>query len=256
MGEVKTIDLTRLPKAKGPGVGWTVDSALAVLNEQPLTGRSLENGRKMFSAGMCVACHRFGSEGGGIGPDLTHLAKRSDYKSILESILEPNLVISDQFEQQELTMKDGSVERGRIVSDENGEYSLVASGFEPLKVKKVRQADVVSKKGSKFSMMPPGLINTMNAEEMKDLIAFFVSEGNPKHTVYKKPRSNKKLDIELLSAVYGVAGDAKKQMDVRQALQTRLGPTRVRLCHNQSGRRGRPGPGNCQSAATQIQAER
>ena len=44
-------------------------------------GRSLANGKKMFSAGLCVACHRFGTEGGGIGPDLTNLAKRSDYNA-------------------------------------------------------------------------------------------------------------------------------------------------------------------------------
>ena len=222
MGDVKSIDLGKLPKAKGPGVAWTVDGALKVLNEQPLAGRSLANGRRMFSAGMCVACHRFGSEGGGIGPDLTNLGKRSDFKSMLESILEPNLVVSEQFEQHELTMKDGSTVLGRIVSEENGEYALVQSGFEPLKLTKVKQSDVVSKKGSKLSMMPPALINSMNAEELKDLIAFFVSEGNPKHPVYKKPRSNKKLDIELISAVYGVAGDPKKRMDVSRAVQQRL----------------------------------
>ena len=48
LGEIKTIDLSRLPKPKGPGVVWTVDSALKVLTEKPLVGRSLENGRKML----------------------------------------------------------------------------------------------------------------------------------------------------------------------------------------------------------------
>jgi putative heme-binding domain-containing protein len=169
-----------------------------------------------------VACHRFGAEGGGIGPDLTNLAKRSDYKSMLESILDPSLVVSEQFEQHELKLKNGSTEMGRIVGDENGEYSLVQSGFEPMKVKKVSKADVVSKAGSKISMMPPALINSMNAEELKDLIAYFVSQGDGRHAVYKKPKSNKKLNIELVAAVYGVEGDAKKQMDVRQVIQQRL----------------------------------
>ena len=107
MGEVKSVDLAKLPKAKGPGVAWTVDSGLKVLNEEPLAGRSFANGQKMFSAGLCVACHRFGNEGGGVGPDLTNLAKRSDYKSILESTIHPNMVVSEQFEQHELKMKDG-----------------------------------------------------------------------------------------------------------------------------------------------------
>jgi putative heme-binding domain-containing protein len=222
MGDIKSIDLATLPKAVGPPVAWTVEAGLKVLKEEPLAGRSLANGKKMFSAGLCVACHRLGNEGGGIGPDLTNLAKRSDYKSMLESIIDPNLVLSDQFQQHELKMKNGTTVMGRVVFAEKGEYALVQSGFEPLKLKKVKKEDVVSKRASKLSMMPPALINTMNAEELKDLIAYFVSEGNSKHPVYRKPKSNKKLDIELISAVYGIAGDPKRQMDVTKTIQQYL----------------------------------
>ncbi|MBU61264.1 MAG: heme-binding protein [Opitutae bacterium] len=219
MGDIKSIDISKLPKAKGPGVVWTVDDALKMLKEEPLAGRSLANGKKMFSAGLCVACHRFGAEGGGIGPDLTNLAKRSDYKSILESTLQPNLVVSDQFEQHELTMKDGSVVLGRIVVDEKDAYSLVQSGLEPLKLKKVSKAGVASKKASKLSMMPPGLANSMNADELKDLVAYFVSQGNNRHPVYKRPKSTKKLDIEIISAIYGEEGNSKRSMDVGKKIQ-------------------------------------
>lgn len=222
MGDIKSFDLAKLPKAEGPPVSWTVESALETLTEAPLAGRSFSNGQKMFSAGLCVACHRFGSEGGGIGPDLTNLSKRSDFKSILESTIEPNLVISEQFQQYELKMKDGSMVMGRIVYSDKGEYALVQSGFEPLKLKKVKQDDVVSKTPSKLSMMPPSLINSMNAEELKDLFAYFVSGGDRRHAVYKKPKPGKKLNIELISAVYGVPGNPGKQMDVRQALRQRF----------------------------------
>ncbi|MFT5109254.1 MAG: putative heme-binding domain-containing protein [Pseudoalteromonas tetraodonis] len=226
MGEVKTIDLSKLPKATGPAVAWTVESALKMLGKQPLAGRDLANGKKMFKAGFCVACHRFGSEGGGVGPDLTNLAKRSDYKSILESILQPGLVVSDQFEQHEIKMKDGSVVLGRIVSQEDGVLALVQSGFEPNKLTKVKTSDMASKKASKLSMMPPALIYSMNADELKDLIAYFVSQGNPKHSVYQKPKkpnlSAKKLNIQLVSAVYGVADDTGKQMDVRKQVKRNI----------------------------------
>jgi putative heme-binding domain-containing protein len=222
MGDIKSIDISNLPKAKGPGVVWTVDDALKMLKEEPLVGRSLANGKKMFSAGLCVACHRFGTEGGGIGPDLTNLAKRSDYKAILESTLQPNLVVSDQFEQHELKMKDGSVVMGRIVVDEKDAYSLVQSGLEPLKLKKVNKAEVASRKASKLSMMPPGLANSMNADELKDLVAYFVSQGNNRHPVYKRPKSNKKLDIEIISAIYGVKGNAQRSMDVSKAIEQYL----------------------------------
>ena len=219
MGEVKSVDLSKLPMAKGPGVAWTVDSALKLLNQEPLAERNYNNGQKMFSAGLCIACHRFGNEGGGVGPDLTNLAKRSDYKSILESTIHPNMVVSEQFEQHELKMKDGSIVMGRVVTEENGEYSLVQSGLEPLKLTKVKKSKVASKEGSELSMMPGGLINSMNAEELKDLIAYFVSGGDQKHKVF---RSLKKLKVELISALYGQAGNPERQLDVKDKIQKQL----------------------------------
>ncbi len=218
-GEIKGIDLAKLPRAKGPGVAWTVDSALNTLNEEPLAGRSHANGKKMFSAGLCIACHRFGNEGGGVGPDLTHLAKRSDYKSMLESTIHPNMVVSNQFEQHELTMKDGSLVIGKIVSEEKDHYSLVQSGLQPLNLTKFEKSKVASKKGSKISMMPGGLINSMNANELKDLIAYFVSAGDPKHKVF---RSTKKLAIELINAVYGQEGNPEKQIGVKSIIQNKI----------------------------------
>jgi|TARA_B110000495_G_scaffold107036_1_gene92475 putative heme-binding domain-containing protein len=215
LGQIKTIDLAKLPQAQGPGVAWTVDSALKMLNEKPLKNRSHAQGKKMFSAGMCIACHNFANEGGGVGPDLNNLAKRSDYRSILESILKPNLVVSDQFEQHELKMKDGSTVLGRIVSEKDGLISIVQSGFTPNIMTKVNKADVLSSKGSKLSMMPPGLIYSMNAEELKDLMAYFISQGNSRHKIFYQ----KKLDIRLISAFYGQAGKPNKQLDVLKRVQ-------------------------------------
>ena len=153
-----------------------------------------------------MACHRFGDEGGGVGPDLTNLAKRSDYKSILESTIHPNLVVSNQFEQHEITLKDGSFVMGKIVSDEKDHYSVVQSGLDPLNLTKVEKSKIASKQASKLSMMPGGLINSMNAEEMKNLIAYFISGGDPKHKVFQHL---KKLNIQLVRALYGEEGNPK-----------------------------------------------
>ena len=68
-------------------------------------------------------------------------------------------------------------------------------------------------------MMPGGLINSMNAEELKDLIAYFISAGDKKHKIF---RPLQKLQIELLSAIYGEAGNPKRQMDVRKVIQKQL----------------------------------
>ena len=46
------------------------------------------------------------------------------------------------------------------------------------------------------------------------LIAYFMSQGNNRHPVHWKPKSNKKLDIKITSMIYGIEGNPKKQMDV------------------------------------------
>ena len=191
LGEIKTIDLSTLPKPQGPGVVWTVDAALKMLKDEPLVGRNLANGKKMFSAGTCVACHHFGKEGAGVGPDLTNLAKRSDYRSILESIITPNLVVSDQFEQHMFQLEDGRTITGRIASEEEGVLSVLESGLEPSKFTKFKLSEIETKQASKQSMMPSGTINAMNADELKDLIAYFISQGSNRHAVYRKVNPKK-----------------------------------------------------------------
>ena len=49
------MDLSTLPVAKGPAVGWTVGTAMPLF-EHELQGRDYLNGKTMFSAGRCVAC--------------------------------------------------------------------------------------------------------------------------------------------------------------------------------------------------------
>ena len=237
-GEIKTVDLSKLPSAEGPGVAWTMESALKVLNEKPLAQQSHANGRKMYQAGLCIACHRFGEDaGGGIGPDLTNLAKRSDYASILESILEPSKVISEQWTQHETRLKDGTTIRGRIVSEGKGELAIVESGIEPEKIRRVKLADVKSREYSKISMMPPALINAMNADELRDLVAYFVSGGDKRHAVYRRP-----LNVQLISAVYGVMGNAKQQMDVKEQLERHLQTSSaVNISNKIAGRDPAPG---------------
>jgi len=116
-------------------------------------------------------------------------------------------------------MKDGSLMIGKIVSEEDGYYSLVQSGLQPLTLTKVEKAKVASKKGSKLSMMPGGLINSMNAEELKDLFAYFVSTGDRKHKIFKPI---KKLAIEIVRAFYGQEGNPNKQIDVKSAIQKKV----------------------------------
>lgn len=177
-------DLISGPQPKGPGKRWTVDEALAVV-EGKLANRDFEQGKMMYDATRCSSCHLMRGEGGSIGPDLTQLGTRFSAKDMLEAIIEPNKTVSDQYAATVFTMKDGSSILGRLTNEDNERYFISQNPFAPEVIREIPKADVVDKKYSYISVMYPGLINRLNEEELKDLMAYLMAGGNKDHEVYK-----------------------------------------------------------------------
>ena len=185
LGEIKSIDLSKLPKPKGPPVAWTVDSAMKLF-ENDLKGRDFNNGKKMFSAGTCVACHRFEGSGGVSGPDLGSIGRRFSVRDMLESIIEPSKTISEQYQASTVKLKDGKSISGRVISKNEKEMAIAESPYNFRKLTKVPMEDVDKIEISQTSLMPPATIFTMNQDELMDLIAYLKSGGNPKDPAYEK----------------------------------------------------------------------
>lgn len=173
-------DLADGPEPKGPGKRWTVEEALPLV-ESGLTNRDFQNGKAMYAAGRCGSCHMMRGEGGNIGPDLTQLGTRFSPKDMLEAIIEPNKVVSDQYAATVLTMKDGSSILGRLTGEDEDAYTISQNPFAPEVLRDIPKDDVVDTKFSYISIMYPGLINNMNEEEVKDLVAYLMAGGNEEH---------------------------------------------------------------------------
>ncbi|WP_113962147.1 c-type cytochrome [Roseimicrobium gellanilyticum] len=170
---------------KGPGRAYTIDEVLK-LAEGGLKNRNFENGKAMFTSTLCLTCHRFGGDGGSIGPDVTGAGSRYTLRDLMENIIEPSKVISDQYDSHQIEKKDGSLVIGRIVAEENGDLMVMMNPFAPTSLTKVAADEVKSKKTQPVSMMPPGLINTLNQDELLDLIAYILSAGNPQDARFTK----------------------------------------------------------------------
>ena len=65
----------------------------------------------------------------------------------------------------------------------------------------------------------------------------------PKHPFYKKIRPGKPLNIELISALYGVPGNAKKQKDVSKIIQQHLDARDYDFTISNTVAGGDPAPG-------------
>ena len=103
----------------------------------------------------------------------------------MENIVEPSKVISDQYGTEHFTLTEGDPVIGRIVGEAAGRLSIMTNPFAPDEVTRIEVAKVKSRKDYPVSMMPPGLINALNPEELKDLTAYILSGGNPEDKMFK-----------------------------------------------------------------------
>ncbi|MDO8539173.1 MAG: c-type cytochrome [Opitutaceae bacterium] len=172
---------------KGPGRAYALKDAVALMPAK-FAGRDFERGKAMFTATSCVVCHKFNNEGGGIGPDISGAGGRYTIRDLLENIIDPSAVISDQYGSDEIEQQDGNRIVGRVVGEENGELLVMANPFMPDEKLRVKAAAVKSRKPYPMSMMPPGLINSLNPEELQDLLAYILSGGNPQDPMFARSR--------------------------------------------------------------------
>jgi putative heme-binding domain-containing protein len=155
------------------GAKLTEEEILAVQTKQAPAG-SAEAGRPIFEK-VCAACHRFGeSIGKDVGPDLTTIASRFTKQDVLESILWPSKVISDQYKSEMLELKDGKIVSGVIVR-ENAANVFVRTPESPERPVAVPKAEIANRAESTVSLMPPGLLEGYSQTEIANLLSFVLA---------------------------------------------------------------------------------
>jgi putative heme-binding domain-containing protein len=171
--------------ARKPVREWTLAELVPVVERGLGERRDLDRGRRLYGTAACAACHRFGREGGGVGPDLTAVAGRFNVRDLLEAIVEPSKVISDQYAAVSIAKKDGQVVTGRVGNIFGDSLSVIEDMFDPGRSTNVRRGDIEEMKPSEVSLMPAGLLNSLTEEEIQDLVAFLLARGDSRD---KKPR--------------------------------------------------------------------
>lgn len=183
--KVESVAVANFVAPKGPGKNYTIDEVVA-LAKDGMKGRNFENGKNMFTSTMCLTCHRFNGDGGSIGPDVTGSGNRYTLRDLMENIIEPSKVVSDQYDSHVIEKTDGSLVIGRVVSEDGGTLQVMMNPFAPTQLTAVKASEVKSKKTQAVSMMPPGLINSLNKDELLDLLAYILSAGNAQDARFAK----------------------------------------------------------------------
>lgn len=182
-GSKKGVSEFPTPKTRPFVKEWTL-AELSPRLDQSNRGRSYERGRQAFADAQCLACHRFGREGAGVGPDLTAVSARFTRRDVLESILDPSKVLSEQYENTTLTLKDGEEHTGRLIEETPELVVLLPNPLAPENKLSIKTADIKSRAASKISPMPVGLVDGLSQEEILDLLAFIESSGRRQHAAF------------------------------------------------------------------------
>jgi putative heme-binding domain-containing protein len=152
--------------------GYTVDRVADFLQNDPAAARAeAARGRVLFfGTAQCAKCHRFGVEGEGIGPDLTTIRRRFQKREIVESIILPSQVVSDQYAAVTVVTRKGSVHTGLPLPSGSKQKVLLLL---PDATRLELDADDVEERAtSKVSIMPEGLLKGLTLADIADLFAF------------------------------------------------------------------------------------
>ncbi len=164
---------------------WTLEELVPLVESGAKSRRDFDRGRSLFGAAQCTACHRFGNEGGAAGPDLTGVAGRFNTRDLLESIVLPSKVISDQYGAVMFVTTDGQVVTGRVANLNGDDIMVVTNMLDPGHMDHVDRRKLEETKPSPVSMMPQGLLNTLDREEILDLVAYLLSKGDRNAETYR-----------------------------------------------------------------------
>lgn len=138
------------------------------LTTETLAQADKSKGRVVFS-NLCSACHTLYGHGGRIGPDLTG-SGRSNLDYLLENIVDPSANVSADFRINLVALKDGRSLSGMVTG--RTPRTLTLQGMTD-KVT-VEHSEISARQELAQSMMPEGLLESLTADQVRDLIAYLM----------------------------------------------------------------------------------
>ena len=161
---------------------WTMEDLLPLL-ENTKSGRSFESGQAAFKQVGCGQCHKFAGEGGSVGPELTGAGSRLSRHDLAESIVLPSKVIAEGYAATEIETKSGEIVSGRIVREDD-QTVVVLPQTAIADTTTLSKNDIRRRQLSKVSNMSAGILNTLQTNQILDLLAYLVSDGNSNHVSF------------------------------------------------------------------------
>ncbi|MBK8094823.1 MAG: hypothetical protein IPK32_23365 [Verrucomicrobiaceae bacterium] len=158
---------------------WTLADLEPLLAKMDAKSRSRESGRDALVRTQCVFCHRVSADNalpaGVFGPDLTLVSARFGRRDLLEHILSPSKFIDEKFRYLTVQTSDGKTITGSLESEDDERVVLKVNPL-ATETTEVGKSMIRERRMSEISPMPAGLLNSLKAEQILDLLAWFETQ--------------------------------------------------------------------------------
>jgi putative heme-binding domain-containing protein len=121
----------------------------------------------------CLKCHAIAGAGGQVGPDLVSIGASAQVDYLIESILQPNKVVKENYHALSVATKEGRVFTGIKVREANGELVLRDGEDKEIAI----PVAAIEERTMGGSLMPDGLTDSLTDAELVDLVRFLSELG-------------------------------------------------------------------------------
>ncbi len=123
----------------------------------------------------CMKCHSINRAGGQVGPELSAVGGSSPIDYVVNSVLNPNLAVKEQYVTRIFALSTGKVLTGVVIDRDDVRVNMRdANG----NIVKIPTADIEEEIAGK-SLMPQGLTKFLTRDELLDLTKFISELGKP-----------------------------------------------------------------------------
>ena len=155
---------------------WKMEDLEPLLAKMDASKRNRDSAKDALIRTQCVFCHRVSNDtslpAGVFGPDLVQVSARFNRRDLLDHILNPSKFIDEKFRYMTVKTSDGKTITGSLESEDDERVVLRPNPLAPEK-SEIAKAMIKERTISEVSPMPAGLLNSLKAEQILDLLAWF-----------------------------------------------------------------------------------
>lgn len=136
------------------------------LGRVPWGEGQIERGKQLFQQHSCAGCHNARAA---VGPDLAGVAKRFSRDDLFTALLFPNRDVSPRYHTTLVETASGKILSGLVIYESAEGLTLRDSTNQTIRVE---AAEIDARRDLPTSLMPDGLLETLQPQDLADLYAY------------------------------------------------------------------------------------